>query len=337
MSPQIKIYQLPTEAGTHFPGQRLAPARIVESKIAGSNDSRPGLRQRLEEAGFEVDIGSELLKALPREVTAWKASADFEGARNHDNAINVCKTIADGLGSLDEAAWPQRHGFSIFLGGDCSITPAILTGLYRLCAKGATDSPAPSIGIIYMDGDVDLTLPSNSTGDGSSHILDSMVLTHLTRRPGGLESMKQITRTNGQPLVSSDNIVLFGFDPLQPSPEHFTFLLENQFKCYARPSVRANPVETAEATLEWLKQRVDVIVLHFDVDVIDSAEFPLANYPHYAGLHHTEAWEAIQVFLKDDAVKALIVTEVNPNNDPDGWMTGQLVEAISQGLAGRLS
>lgn len=333
MSPQVKIYQLPTEAGTHFPGQRLAPARIVESSRDGSNDSRPGLRQRLEEAGFEVDIGPELLKALPPEVTAWKASADYERARNHDNALKVCTTIAERLGSLDKVAWPQNDGFSIFLGGDCSITPAILTGLHRLSAKDTTDSSAPSIGVIYMDGDVDLTLPSNSTADGSSHILDSMVMTHLTQRAGGLQSMKQFTRTDGKPLVTPDNIVLFGFDPLQPSPEHFTYMLENQFKAFARPSVRANPAEIAKSALKWLKQRVDVIVLHFDVDVIDSAEFPLANYPHYAGLHHTEAWEAIRVFLKDDAVKALIVTEVNPNNDPDGSMVGHLVDAISQGLS----
>ena len=95
--------------------------------------------------------------------------------------------------------------------------------------------------------------------------------------------------------------------------------------------------EQQEALLSNPCERVDVVVVHFDVDVVDSAEFPLANYPHYAGLAAVEAWEVLGVVLGDEMVKAVVVTEVNPGNDPEGWMVGELVEAIGKGLERRLS
>ena len=331
---RVTVYQVPTEAGTHFPGQRLAPERILEGVCPGQKSLDRGLRKQLEDVGFDVHDGVDLLASLPKEVTAWRpASHTTHGVRNHDNALSVCHAIADSLASLP-STWPVENNINIFLGGDCSITPAILTGLHH----AASPNKDPKIGILYTDGDVDLTLPSTSTeADGSSHILDSMVLTHLTRRPGCLDSMSPFTKPDGSPLVNAENIVLFGFDPLQPSPDHFAYLLQHQFRCFPRTAVRADPLGSARAALDWLKERVDVVVVHFDVDVVDSAEFPLANYPHYAGLAAVEAWEVLGVVLGDEMVKAVVVTEVNPGNDPEGWMVGELVEAIGKGLERRLS
>jgi arginase len=333
--PKVIIHQVPTEAGTHFPGQCKAPARIVNNAEHGT-----GLLRSLDAFGYDVVVLPSLLKSLPPEVTAWQPSSHFTGARNEDNALKVCKAIYDGLNALEAETydWPDQDDFEIFLGGDCSITPAILAGLHKRAAKKTTD--APKIGVLYMDGDVDLTLPRSSnqcSQDGSTLILDSMVMTHLTQRPGGCESMKLFSKPDGTPLVDPTNIVLFGFDPLQPSPEHFAFLLDNGYKCFSRPTVRRDPVAAAKSALAWLKERCDVIVLHFDVDVIDSAEFPLANYPHYAGLHQAETWKVLKVFLAEDDVKAMIVTEVNPNNDPEGWMVTELVGGITQGFKERLA
>lgn len=84
-----------------------------------------------------------------------------------------------------------------------------------------------------------------------------------------------------------------------------------------------------------MDSRVDHIILHFDVDVIDSGRFPLANFPHYAGLEADEAFAAVGVFLASPKVRGLILTQVNPNNDPNRVMVGKLVDAIVSGLRGR--
>ncbi|KAG8530430.1 uncharacterized protein KY384_004932 [Bacidia gigantensis] len=191
---------------------------------------------------------------------------------------------------------------------------------------------ATSFGLIYVDGDVDLTLPSQTSTEGSSGILDSMVMTHLTRRRGGLESMEQFNNPKGSPLVNPENIVLFGFDPLQPATEHWVYLLENGFKCFSRPTVEKDPIECARQAVSWLEERVDVILLHFDVDVIDSGLFPLANYPHYAGLDFDTAMDAVTVFIESPKVLSMVITEVNPNNDSLGMMITQLVDRLVTAL-----
>lgn len=75
-----------------------------------------------------------------------------------------------------------------------------------------------------------------------------------------------------------------------------------------------------------------MVYVHFDCDVIDSGEFPLANYPHYAGLTFETAMDALGVFLADTCVRGLTVTEVNPNNDPSGVMVTRLVDGVVKGF-----
>ena len=45
--------------------------------------------------------------------------------------------------------------------------------------------------------------------------------------------------------------------------------------------------------------------------------------------------DALREILSSDIVRGLTLTEINPNNDPDGWMVRQLVEAVVEGMARR--
>jgi len=121
--------------------------------------------------------------------------------------------------------------------------------------------------------------------------------------------------------------------------EHWTFLCENGFKCFFRPTVAADTVGTARAALKYLKEQgCDAIFLHFDVDVIDSGEFPLANYPHYACLEFGHMRMALDVFLAEaEDLIGMVITEVNPNNDPDGSMVDTLTDAIATAFAHRIA
>lgn len=223
----------------------------------------------------------------------------------------------------------KSEAFPMLLGGDCSITPAILASLSALIPEGQT------FGLLYIDGDADLTLPAQTDSDGSTAIMDSMCITHLTGRPGGLESMRAFARADGTPLINPENIVLFGFDPLQPATEHWVYLLENGYKAFTRPTVQSDPGRCTKEALAWLSERVDVIFVHFDVDVIDSGEFPLANYPHYNGIGIDEAMTVLDQTLSAPKVKSLTITEVNPNNDPDGVMVQRIVDGVIHGMSRR--
>lgn len=147
--------------------------------------------------------------------------------------------------------------------------------------------------------------------------------------------MRAFARPDGSPLVNPDNIVFFGFDPLQPATEHWIYLLENGYKAFSQPTVQADPVGCVTQAIHWLGERVDVIFVHFDVDVIDSGQFPLANYPHYKGLSIDQSMAVLDQALNAPKVNSLPITEVNPNNDADGRMIQQIVDGVVHGMARR--
>lgn len=74
----------------------------------------------------------------------------------------------------------------------------------------------------------------------------------------------------------------------------------------------------------------------FDVDVIDSGEFPLVNYSHYAGITLPAAMETLQDILSQNIVRGLTMTEINPNNDRDGAMITRLVDGVVEAMSKRL-
>lgn len=185
------------------------------------------------------------------------------------------------------------------------------------------------IGILYVDNDADLTLPDETSALGSTAILDSMVLSHLTQRPGALESMKAYVTHDRKPLVTSDNNVLIGIDVTQTKLDHFTYLLDNHFRVHTGAAVKEDSVGRMKDSLSYLDDRCDAIFIHFDVDVIDSAEWPLGNYPSYGGFSLQSVMSALHLAIKNERIVGMIVTELNLNNDPSGEMVEQLVQGSS--------
>ena len=81
-----------------------------------------------------------------------------------------------------------------------------------------------------------------------------------------------------------------------------------------------------------LEDRAAAVAVHFDVDVMDSAEIPLANWPHYDALSFGDAMRCLRVFVETPKLAALVVTEINPDHDPDGLLVRQFVDAFADAL-----
>lgn len=318
--PHITIVSVPSEAGAHWGGQAQAPATFHNQ----------GLAPKLSTSGYAISSISAL--SLPELYTAQPL---VNGVRNEERVLEVMKSVNATILSV-LASTPDT--IPLIIGGDCSITPAILSAICN-----GPGNAEKKIGLLYFDGDVDLSIPRTSEGtqDSDASVFDSMVLSHLTQREGCLESMRTFSRMNGDgnaaPLVNKDNIVLFGFDPAELKLLHWLYLLENGYKAFGAPTVRKDPVETARKAMEWLEERCDKVFVHFDVDAISSAMFPLGNFPHYNGLTFEEAMAALEVFVKSEKLVGLVVTEVNPNNDGSGNMVGELVDGVVEAFRLRIN
>jgi len=294
MPREIDVIGVPSSAGAHGPGQEKAPAALRAA----------GLLDALKAGGLKVGEPGDLLMARFAPDPAHRKSQNAARVRE------VADRVADAVdGSL------RRGKLPLVLGGDCSITLGVMSGVAR---------SKPDLGLLYFDGDADLATPQTTR----SGIFDSMVIGHMIG--GGEERVARIGPR--YPLLSEDRIVLFGFLPYELERDELDYLRQSPMLQYPAPALQHPPVKQAEEALARLEKTASSIVLHFDVDVMDSAEIPLANWPHYEALSLDDAMQALEIFVGSDKLTAIVITEINPDHDPDGLLMGRFVAGLSRAL-----
>ena len=77
------------------------------------------------------------------------------------------------------------------------------------------------------------------------------------------------------------------------------------------------------------------MLVHFDVDAIDSSDFPLADFPHHnEGQSLSDAFVCLKVFCSSKKCGGLVLTEVNPDHDGDGTLLPTYIRLLVQALRG---
>jgi len=285
---------VPSSAGAHGPGQEKAPSALRTAGLLGA----------LREAGLDVeDLGD-----LP--VARFAPDRAERKRQSQSQVVKVARQVADAVASAVE-----RELIPIVLGGDCTITLGVVAGLLR---------HQPDLGLIYFDGDADLTTPETTR----SGIFDSMGVAHLIG--AGDPDLAHIGPRF--PLLEQDRIILFGFHPYEIEPDESRVLASSPMAKYPVTSMDGRPVELAAQARARLEERARAIAVHFDVDVMDSAEIPLADWPHYDALSFGDAMRCLSVFVGSPKLAALVVTEINPDHDPDGLLVARFVDAFADAL-----
>lgn len=310
----ISITYVPADCGSIIPGKSKAPKAFQDVSIAS----------KLRNAGLP-----SVSEHHPLDSPATYAATTFApgSVRNEDVNISVCqrvrRTITQNLNAF------TKPPFQLILGGECCMSPAILSAFWQ---HADSQTQPLRVGVIYIDADTDLASP---TDPGSTGNLAGMNMTHLIRSPGALQSMEQFARPSGEPLCDPSNTVLFGINMSFSGnkQEHFTYLFDNNYKVVSSASVARGPEQRAEEALKYLEDRVDVIMVHLDVDAIDPLLFPLANLPNFTGVTFEQMMRALKIFLASERVGGLTIAEVNPDHDPGLGMverlTGQVVEMLA--------
>ena len=290
----LGLIGVPSSAGAHGPGQEKAPSALREAGLLGA----------LREAGLEVeDLGD-----LP--VTRFRQDPANRKRQNRSEVLKVARQVADRV-----AAAVERELVPLVLGGDCTITLGVVAGLLR---------QQPDLGLVYFDGDADMTTPQTTR----SGIFDSMGVAHLIG-----EGDPEVAHLGQRfPLLPPDRISLFGFHPYEIEPHEQILLEKSGMAQYPVTLMGDRPVELAAEALARLEERARAIAVHFDVDVMDSAEIPLADWPHYDALAFGETMRCLRVFAGSRKLAALVVTEINPDHDPEGLLVRQFVDAFAGAL-----
>ncbi|CAJ0550740.1 Ff.00g106700.m01.CDS01 [Fusarium sp. VM40] len=316
-SRSVSITYVPADCGSIIPGKSKAPKAFQDV----------GIVSKLRDVGISSISEHHALKSPATFSTATFA---LGGVRNEDINISVCgdveRTISKNLDSSSD-----QPEFQLILGGECCMLPAILSAFWK---HAESQSSPKRVGLIYIDADTDLTSPTDPASIGT---FAGMNMAHLARLPGALPRMEQFSRSSGGPVCDATNTVFFGTNMSLPGnkPEHFKYLFDNNYKVVSSASVAKDPEQRARETLEYLKDKVDIIMVHLDVDSIDPGTFPLANVPNFTGVEFDNMMRALKVLLGSDHVTGLTVAEVNPDHDPGLAMVERLTSRIVEMLAAR--
>ena len=295
-----RTYELigaPTSAGAHYPGQEKAPRFLRDA----------GLLDAIAKAGVTIVDGGDL------PIARFRADRVQRQQQNLGRVVEVVQQIADRVeGSVRAGRIP------IVLGGDCTICIGLVAGLARC---------RPDLALMYFDGHADLNTPANST----SGILDAMVVAHLIGEPGTAAELASLA-----PRMSPRDIALFAYNPPQLNAPELEAAERHDFIRRPLPSVLNDPAATAAETLAQLEARADTVAVHFDVDVIDFTDFPIANVPQLMpALPFDAAARCLKVFASGAKFGGLSISEINPDHmDEPEAIGARFNRAVAEALAG---
>ena len=288
---------VPTSAGAHHAGQDRAPAALRAA----------GLLERLRAAGIGVTDAGDLPGAV------FAVDHLHPRARNLASVVRVAREVAHAVESV-----ARSGNRPLVVGGDCTITLGVVAGLRRV---------QPVVGLAYVDADADL---GDLSGDASG-ILDAAGIWHLL----GHGEPELAGLAGAPPLLDPARLVLLGLDPREVGEAGREFLAAAGVRFIEGPQFMADPRGAASEALAALRNVSQSIVVHFDVDVVDSGDLPLGNFPHYnSGVTLSAVTSCLRVLLADHPSRAaLVLTEVNPSYDPGGTQLDRYLDALVSALA----
>ncbi len=292
------VVGVPSSAGAHHAGQERAPAALRKA----------GLVDGLRAAGLSVDDAGDL------QHTPFAVDRDHPTRRNLPAVARVARAVADAVAGVIESGRAP-----LVIGGDCTITLGAVAGFRR---------HHPGVGLVYVDGDADLSTPDHPEAPGSG-IFDSMGVAHLLG--GGAQELSGLA--GPEPLLAAQRLALVGCDPREIDDAGRRFLAARGVSFQEAPVLAGDPVAAAQRALAAIEAAASPVLVHFDVDTVDSGDLPLGNFPHYgSGVGFDQVVECLRTLRQHAAFGGLVLTEVNPTHDADGTLLGRYTAGVVDAL-----
>lgn len=288
----------PTSAGAYGVGQEQAPRALRDAGLIGALQAR----------GIDVEDGGDVDGAI------FTPDPTRRRAQNVDSVVVVAGHVRDAVRRV-----AHDGVVPIVVGGDCTITLGVVAGLL--------DSD-PDVRLAYFDGDLDLSTPETTR----SGILDAMGIAHMLGLPGAAPELA--TLGSRQPLLDGAAIALVGYEASDVDEREQAILAEHAVNHFPAEQVRNSPGGTAQGALDAIGP--GSLVVHFDIDAVDSIDLPLAHYPHFnTGVTLDTAEECLAQLLASPRLAAVTLTEINPLHDPQRTYIKRLVTALARSFESR--
>jgi arginase len=295
MARTLGLVGAPSSAGAYAPGQEKAPAAF----------RRHGLVSALLESGLRPNDRGDVPGFR------WRPDPQRPKAMNLDAVRRTAAAVADRVGQA------LADGESVLvLGGDCTVELGTVAGALR---------DQHSVGLIYIDLDVDLNAPETSDG-----ALDWTGVAHLLDLPGTQAELSGLGPR--RPMLAPTDILYFAVDNITPAEARVMEALDLERIGLAQ--VEEDPLAAARRAVAW-GARYERLLIHLDVDVLSFTDFPIAeNVRRCDGLSFAALSQALAPMVAAPNWRALTVTEANPDHAPDERETfGRLIAMLAEALS----
>jgi len=230
----------------------------------------------------------------------------------HWEAVVAC--VQETEAQLSEPV-SQGH-IPVVIGGNCTIELGVVAANLRRCEN---------LGLIYLDLHADMNTPA-STAEGA---LDWMGMAHMLGLNGTIPELASCGPR--YPLLPPANVHLVGFDPDSATDWERSAIGDSAIAMSSLADVAQSPVRCADTILSKWATKFERFLVHFDVDVVDFNDLPLAeNYSKNKGLSYSHTLELLEVLLKSPKFAGLTLTEINPDH---GAEDGTTIQRFAQDLS----
>jgi arginase len=293
---KVAVFGVPSAAGARVAGSARAAFVLREA----------GLLDALRATGARVVNLSDLSLFPFRDDPAHPAARNAE--------VVACALRA----TADEMTRALREGFTIVIGGDCTLVVGVLAG-----ARAALGRP---VGVVYVDANADLNTPDTTP----SGFLSGMALALALGR--GPEEL--VAPMGAAPVLEPDHVALLGFRDLDPGERDAIGDLG-----LALPAIAARRIGmrvAAALALDAIANEDGPVLVHLDVDAIDYAEMPVKDQAGGAGLTVAEVSDLLTALAASPRVVGLHVAEFNPGRDPEGVHARKVIDLLVRAITRRV-
>jgi arginase len=290
-TPKLAVVGVPTAAGARGSGVARGPLALRDH----------GLLQALAADGTRV-VNLSDLSLFP-----YRVDEEHPKARNAEVVACAVRTAAD------EMTRALAEGFTVVLGGDCTLVVGTLAG-----AQAHLGTP---VGLIYLDAHADLHSPETTI---SGYLQGMALALAVGHGPASVAGAGGAT-----PAVHARHVALLGTREWEAGEAERgrTLGLRLDDEEMRRDGMIAAAGRALSAVPEI------PLVVHLDVDVIRPEEMPAVEVVTPGGLTLVEVAELLRALLASRRVVALEVVQYDADRDPQGVCAQRIVDLVASALA----
>jgi arginase len=251
--------------------------------------------------------------------------ASVELTPSEKDSYGVWQRIAMADGHLGRGVAPMvRDGeFVVGLLGNCISSWGMLAGLQN---SGTSDAPR-KVGLIWIDAHGDFNTPETTL----SGWLGGMPVSVASG-----QSLARLRSTTGLSVpVATGDIVQMGLRDVDPLEQ---ILIDESDITVVSPGDMVGRSNAMRTAVERLSERVDVIYLHVDLDILDAAAIPGSFFETQDGPTASEVAETLRDLIAYPKVQALGIASfptAEDGRETSMRSTLTLIRAAFEGLRER--